>query len=209
MYNYEIENKFFYYLNHQRASKIFAQIEIFLKSKKVNGDIAEFGVFKGNSLNRLILLRDFYTKNKKVYAFDTFKIIKTNKKDLDNQKYRKFIKESKNYQLSLLEIKNSLKRKKMYKNVILIKGDVRETLMKTFKKNTKLSFVLLDLDLYEPSAYVLKNIWSKLQKKAIILLDNYRVFKGETKAVNEFVKKNNLKIYRYKLYRNFYYLQKP
>jgi len=208
MYNFENENKFFYYLNHQRASKIFAQIEIFLKTKKIDGDIVEFGVFKGNSLNRLILLRDFYAKNKKVYAFDTFKIIKTDKKDLDNQQYRKFIKESKNYQLSLKEIKKSLKRKKMHKNVKLIKGDVRETLIKTFKKKTKLSFVLLDLDLYEPSAYVLKNIWRKLQKKAIILLDNYKVFKGETKAVNEFVKKNNLKIHNLKLHRNFYYLQK-
>ena len=111
MHSFEVENKFFYNLNHQRASKIFAQIDIFLKSKKVNGDIAEFGVFKGNSLNRLILLRDFYAKKKKVFAFDTFKIIKTNKKDLDHKQYKKFIKESKNYQLTADQIKKSLKKK--------------------------------------------------------------------------------------------------
>ena len=207
MYNCEIENKFFFNLNHQRASKIFAQIEIFLKSREVKGDIAEFGVFKGNSLNRLILLRDFYAKRKKIFAFDTFKIIKLNKKDIDYTRYKNFLKESNNYQLTIQQLVKSLKTKKMYKNVNLIKGDVRETLLETFKK-TKLSFVLLDLDLYEPSAYVLKNIWKKMQKKGIILLDNYNVFKGETLAVNEFVKKNNLKIHILKLHRNFYYLLK-
>ena len=47
-----------------------------------------------------------------------------------------------------------------------------------------------------------------MQQGAIILLDNYKVFKGETKAVNEFVKKNKLTIYNFKLYRKFYYLKK-
>lgn len=207
MYDYEIENKFFYNLTHQRASKIYAQCDIFLRTLKIKGDIAEFGVFKGNSLNRFILLRDFYAKKKIIYAFDTFKIIKTHKKDLDHHRYQKFIKDSKNYQLSELQIKKSLTKKKMFKNVKLIKGDVKNTFSKSLK-NVKLSFVFLDLDLYDPSLYVLSNIWKKMQQGAIILLDNYKVFKGETKAVNEFVKKNKLTIYNFKLYRKFYYLKK-
>ena len=68
--------------------------------------------------------------------------------------------------------------------------------------------MLLDLDLYEPTQYVLKNIWSQLSKNAIILLDNYNVFKGETKAVNEFTKKNKIKIYKEKFYKNFSFLKK-
>ena len=95
----------------------------------------------------------------------------------------------------------------MFKNVKLIKGDVKNTFSKSLK-NVKLSFVFLDLDLYDPTLYVLSNIWKKMQQGAIILLDNYKVFKGETKAVNEFVKKNKLTIYNFKLYRKFYYLKK-
>ena len=39
MYDYEIENKFFYNLTHQRASKIYAQCDIFLRTLKIKGDI--------------------------------------------------------------------------------------------------------------------------------------------------------------------------
>ena len=204
--NFITENIFFKNLNHQRACKIFYQFELFKRTLSVKGEICEFGVFKGNSLNRLILFRDLFKQKKKVYAFDTFKIIKLKKGNLDYKQYNKFLKDSKNYQPSYSDIKKILKLKKMFINVKLVKGDVFETL-KT-KKINKISFVLLDLDLYEPTQYVLKNIWSQLSKNAIILLDNYNVFKGETKAVNEFTKKNKIKIYKEKFHKYFYFLKK-
>ena len=120
MYDYEIENKFFYNLTHQRASKIYAQCDIFLRTLKIKGDIAEFGVFKGNSLNRFILLRDFYAKKKIIYAFDTFKIIKTHKKDLDHHRYQKFIKDSKNYITDNVRgTSSTIKYKKTYNDKLI------------------------------------------------------------------------------------------
>jgi hypothetical protein len=204
--NFITENIFFKNLNHQRACKIFYQLELFKRTLSVKGEICEFGVFKGNSLNRLILFRDLHKQKKKIYAFDTFKIIKLKKGNLDYKQYNKFLKDSKNYQPSCSDIAKNLKLKKMFSNVKLVKGNVFETL-KTQKIN-KISFVLLDLDLYEPTEYVLKNIWSQLSKNAIILLDNYKVFKGETKAVNEFTKKNKIKIHKEKFHKNFYFLRK-
>ena len=47
-----------------------------------------------------------------------------------------------------------------------------------------------------------------MTKNGIILLDNYKVFDGETKAVNEFIKTKKIKIYKRKFFRNFYYLKK-
>ena len=61
-------------------------------------------------------------------------------------------------------------------------------------KLKKISYALLDLDIYEPSKYVLNYIWPKMTKNGIILLDNYKVFDGETKAVNEFIKTKKIKI---------------
>ena len=69
-YNFELENKFFQQFEINRASKIYFQIELFIKTLHVKGDICEFGVFKANSLTRLILLRDIYVKNKKIFAYD-------------------------------------------------------------------------------------------------------------------------------------------
>ena len=46
----------------------------FLKSINVKGSIVECGVFKGNSLNRLLLFRDMLigSPTKKVFGFDVF-----------------------------------------------------------------------------------------------------------------------------------------
>jgi len=206
MHNFEVENVFFKNLNHQRASKIFYQLDLFRRTLSIKGDICEFGVFKGNSLNRLILFRDFYCPNKKIYAFDTFEIINLKKSNLDYKQYNKFLKDSKNYQPSYLDIKKNLKFKKMFLNLKLVKGNVLETLNK--QKIKKISFILLDLDLYEPTSFVLNNIWTKLSKNGIILLDNYKVFKGETKAVNEFIKQKKIKVFKEKFHRNFYFLKK-
>lgn len=205
-YNFEIENLFFNHLNTSRASKIFFQFEIFLKTLKINGAIYEFGVFKGNSLTRLILMRNLLCIKKKIYAFDTFKKIHVKKNDIDYKKYKDFIIQSKNFQPTKEQIYNSLKKRKLSSRVKLIEGNV----IKTFKSNKfpRACFVLLDLDLYEPSKYILENIWQKVNKGGVILLDNYKVFKGETKAVNEFIKKKRIKLYKKKRFRNFYYLIK-
>ena len=53
MYKFEAENNFFYNIDHFRGSKIIFQIDIFKSIIDVKGDICEFGIFKGNSLNRL------------------------------------------------------------------------------------------------------------------------------------------------------------
>ncbi len=206
MYKFEAENNFFYNIDHFRGSKIIFQIDIFKSIIDVKGDICEFGIFKGNSLNRLILLRDFYSKEKKIFAFDTFKQIRLNKNHIDFKNYNKFLNQSKNKQLSFYQLKKKLIRKNMFSKVQLVKGDVLSTLKKT--KLKKLSYVLLDLDIYEPTKYVLNYIWPKMQKKGIILLDNYNVFDGETKAVDEFTRSNKIKIRKKKFFRNFYFLKK-
>ena len=69
MYNFEAENKFFQNLDHFRASKIFFQLDIFKETIKIKGDICEFGVFKGNSLNRLIIFRVVKTIKIEKYVF--------------------------------------------------------------------------------------------------------------------------------------------
>ena len=79
------------------------------------------------------------------------------------------------------------------------------------KKNKKLkfSFINLDLDLYEPSLLVLEKFYPKLSKNGIIVLDNFKQFYGETKAVREFVKIKGIKILSFCLGGNkIFYLRK-
>ena len=142
-YDFSSENAFFNNIDISRASKIYSKFEIFIKTKKIVGEILEFGVFKGNSLSRLILMRDIHTPTKKIYGFDTFKTIKPNLTDIDFNKYNMFINDSGSSQPSKKELELSLKKRNMYENVLLIKGDVKNTF--PHKEIKKVSFVLLDL----------------------------------------------------------------
>ena len=87
-------------------------------------------------------------------------------------------------------LKNYLKKKKIT-NYKLIKGDVLKTLPNYISKNKKLKISLLhlDLDVYEPTIFVLEKLYKYISKNGIILLDDYTHIKGATLAVNEFIKK--------------------
>ena len=46
------------------------------------------------------------------------------------------------------------------------------------------------MDVYEPTKFVLDNLFSKIVKGGIILIDDYQTVYGATKAIKEFLKKN-------------------
>lgn len=203
---FDFENKFYLSTTDDRVSKHLYQYEQIKKIKNVSGDILELGVFKGSSLARIILYRNLLNIKKKIYGFDVFSKLKKTKKDKDFDDY-------KNWSLKLGKVpskktlKFNLSKRNLQKNVYLIDGDIRKTLSKNIPKI--LSFVNLDLDIYDPTKHCLPILWSFLNKGGLILLDNYKAFPGETKAVNEFVVKNKIKINKTKFgKRIFYYLKK-
>ena len=57
----------------------------------------------------------------------------------------------------------------------------------------KISILNLDTDIYEPALCILEYLWDKIVKGGILILDDYGVFPGETKAVDEFFN-NKIKI---------------
>ena len=193
---FEIENNFYQLAPFSRLEKFITQLELFKKSIEVKGDIIEFGVYKGNSLIRLISFNKIFNKRKKkIYGFDVFDKFPfgSNKKD---KKHRiNFVKDAGENSINKNKLIKILKKKK-FTNFKLIKGNVLQTIPIFLKKNNKLkfSFINLDLDLYEPSLLVLENFYPKLSKNGILMLDNFNQFFGETKAVKEFCKKKKIKL---------------
>tara|TARA_Y100000816_G_scaffold287557_1_gene270516 strand:+ start:88 stop:750 length:663 start_codon:yes stop_codon:yes gene_type:complete len=188
---WKIENLFYLKSNLSRILKIVCHYEIFKITKNVKGDILEFGVFKGNSLIRLISFRNlFKLKRKKVYGFDVFGSFPKQKIKEDNAFAKKHdLLIGKGYPITFL--KKSLDNKGL-KNFELIKGDVLKTLPKFLKnkKKLKISFLHLDLDVYEPTKFVLNHLFKMVSKNGVILIDDYGQVAGATKATNEFLKKN-------------------
>ena len=61
----------------------------------------------------------------------------------------------------------------------------------------KISLLNLDTDLYEPAVIILKYLWPRIVKGGVLILDDYGVFPGETKAVDEYFKGKNIKIMKF------------
>jgi len=60
----------------------------------------------------------------------------------------------------------------------------------------------LDLDTYEPTKYALNKFSKMMTKGGIILIDDYSIVYGATKAIDEFLKKNKkLKLHKLTFYK--------
>ena len=193
--SWDIENKFYFNSSTSRLKKIISHYEIFRKSTNVQGEIVECGVFKGNSLNRFLLFRDllFNSSKKKVFGFDVFGKFPKQEIRKDNifaNKHNRQI----GLGISAKILKKNL-RKKKFKNFFLIKGPVEKTLVNFLKKNKKIkiSFLHLDLDVYKPTFFTLINLYDKVSKGGIILIDDYGKVHGATKATHDFFKGKKIK----------------
>ncbi len=194
---WEVENVFHFYSDPSRIRKIVCHYEIFKKTIKVPGEIVECGVFKGNSLLRFLIFRDLIFRNKKLkkhlYGFDVFGKFPKQNNNKDN-KFANSHNKKIGFGINYKKIKSNLKKKK-FKNFTLIHGKIENTLNPFLKKNRniKISFLHLDLDVYQPTMMALRNLYDKLSKGGIVLIDDYGQVDGATKATKDFFKERRIK----------------
>jgi len=121
-----------------------------------------------------------------------------------------FIKKSGNQGISVNQLKKILDKKKMKNKIELIQGDITVTIPAYIKKHPKLKIALLNLDtdIYEPAVTILENFYPKIVEGGILILDDYGVFKGETKAVDEYFKGSGIKIQKFPFSRTPSYIIK-
>src|SRR5690606_29764873 len=140
------------------------------------GDILEFGVYKGTSLVRLLSFRNLLESenSRKVFGFDIFgKFPDT----LELESDREFVQRFENaggYGISKSELEFHLKNKGLG-NYELIEGDIMETVPGYLANNPskKIALLHIDVDVYEPTKMILENLWDKVVKGGIVMLDDY------------------------------------
>jgi|LakMenE18May11ns_1017448.scaffolds.fasta_scaffold9704852_1 hypothetical protein len=180
----------------QYASKNFSQAMQFDKRSELwsyclnripqlqtGGVIAEFGVWKGDSIN-------FFARNcpkAKVFGFDSFEGLE---EDWYGTRLQKgFF--STNGQLPKCE-----------RNVSLIKGWFEDTLPKFCRElqGEKIQLLHMDADTYKPTAYVLNSLTKNLGRGTIVIFDEYFGYSSfrehEFRAWQEFVNSEGIK-YQY------------
>lgn len=195
---FEFENYFYWTCDTQRIGKLLAHFELFKMSNKVEGSIVECGVFKGASLIRFAVYRKLFSgpDKKKLIAFDTFSKFPESHIEKEIEMRADFVKECGEESIADWQLMEILKNKDCDKNIELVAGDITETIPGFVSENPdmKISMLNLDVDLYEPSVTILENLYPKLQKGGVLILDDYNTFPGETKAVDDFFKDKKVAI---------------
>ena len=154
-------------LADQEAYLIYTTVK---KLEKIEGDIAEVGVYKGGSAK---LIRE--ATQKPLYLFDTFEGL-PEISEYDSEQNKKGI-----YSASLEEVKDYLKD---YKNIHFYKGIFPETT--SYVEDKKFSFVHLDVDIYQSTLDSLKFFYPRIVKGGVVISHDYRNSKGVKKAFDDF-----------------------
>ncbi len=158
--------------------KMLICFELLKETKKIKGDIVEFGVWNGNNLLTLKKIIDFLNIRKKVIGYDNFIGFQDQKniigKHAGNLKLLKFI-------IKFFKLKN----------IKIIKDDILK--LKKYQKNfKKLSFIYIDCDYYDATKIILDKLSKKLSIGGIIVFDEGIIGQKteEPKALRDFLKHN-------------------
>jgi len=198
------ENIYHLKTDTSRISKLIYHYEIYKKIISLPGDVVECGVFKGISLTRFLTFREILENNnsRKIYGFDVFgKFPKPN--NLGDKSFLKRWEKNAGDGIDAQELNDILLEKK-FLNFELVKGDVKKTIPNLIKQqpHLKISLLHLDMDIYEPTKFVLNKLFSYVVKGGIILIDDYNSVFGATKATDEFLNLNkNLEIKKLNFYK--------
>lgn len=180
----------------QKIAAILAHWELYKMITGVAGAIVECGVFKGGSLLRFAIFREFIRRSdltmhiphgKKIIAFDTFGKFPAASYSADIKPREGFIAKSGDEGFSTEQITDMLNDKGCGQNIELVKGDVCQTVPEYVRNHPGLKIAILnmDTDLYEPAKVILEHLYPLIVKGGILISDNYGIFPGETKAMKE------------------------
>lgn len=187
---FEHENAYWLTAAPNRLGKTLAHYELFKKATKQEGAIIECGVFKGASLSRFAMLRALFDKaaERRIIGFDVFGTFPETDHEPDKPLRQHFVHSAGEECISRHQLLDILMRKGCDENLTLVEGNILEAVPAYLEENPNLRIALLNLDtdLYEPAKVILEYMYPKIISGGVLLLDDYGVFPGETKAVDDY-----------------------
>jgi hypothetical protein len=183
----------------ERMYSLYNSIE-YVIANKIEGDLAECGVWKGgSSMLMALLLKRHGVTDKKIYLYDTFEgmsepspIDKTAKGVNASTLLDKQRKDDENSiwcYSPIEEVKKALFSTGFpQENLIFIKGKVEDTLLQHVPG--KLSILRLDTDWYESTKIELQILYPLLSENGVLIIDDFGHWEGARKAVMEYFTQN-------------------
>lgn len=177
----------------------------YITENNIEGDYVECGVWKGGSTMAVAsILCQLNKFDMQLWLYDTFEgMSEPTDCDVDFQgrkakdrlvkedKYSSWVWAYSDYE----EVKKTMALTKYPDSkIIYMKGKVEDTLFSK-KQPEKISILRLDTDWYESTKIELEVLFPKVVKGGIVIIDDYGHWKGSKKAVDEYIKKNNLTVF--------------
>lgn len=203
-------SKYSGYLWRSHIERHLALYELYKMTSNLPGSVAEFGVYNGSAfffLARLIEIfngshfEKYQSCSHHLYGFDTFEgILSLHEQDegspaASQKRIGGFPQDA---SLFFKDLELFRKNTSIPERIHVIKGDICLTFPKFLVENSgvRFRFVLMDLDIYEPTKAVLDSIKDVMIPGGIIVFDEYGFpeWPGETKAVDMFLKREGLKL---------------
>jgi len=199
--SFEYENNFYFSCASQRIGKLLAHYELYKLIRSLPGEIIECGIFKGSSFLRFAMFRELFgdTTSKRMIGFDVFDKFPETEFYEDKELRQEFINTAGEQGISMEQLMDILKHKGVEKQVELVQGDILKTVPSYVRlhPDLQISLLNLDTDIYEPAVTILEHLYPRIVKGGILIMDDYDVFPGETKAVNDYFKDKNIKIQKF------------
>lgn len=174
--------------------KMLTKNNLYNQVKDLNGDIFEFGVFKGASLAlwlQLIKLHESHSSTL-VVGFDFFDKVETlsSLSDENKELMNSVLSRGKTDEDICMDVIYEKCQKIIPNKLILIKGDARKTSIAFKNENpgARIKILYLDMDVDEPTFVVLQTMWEKVVINGLVVLDEYGFHKwDEANAVDRFL----------------------
>ncbi len=177
----------------------------YILANNIQGDFVECGVWKGGSamlIAKLLLLHNI--KNRKIILYDTYEGMSEPTafdKDYSGRKAKSMLEESSIDNQSSVwcyssydEVRNNMLSTGLdASQIVLIKGKVEDTIPNQLPTNN-IALLRLDTDWYESTAHELLHLYPLLNIPGILIIDDYGHWEGCRKAVDEYFKKNNIRL---------------
>ncbi|MDF1594200.1 MAG: macrocin O-methyltransferase [Desulfobacterales bacterium] len=186
--------------------RIFSLCEAvkYVQDKNIAGDIVECGVWKGGSMMAVAeTLLQTGDPNRSLYLFDTFEgmppptendvdisgmtakcLLETSDMDRDESVWCR----------ANLDVVAKALDSTGYpsERIKLIKGMVEQTIPHLAPE--KIALLRLDTDWYESTKHEMEQLFPRLTRGGVLIIDDYGHWQGARKAVDEYLENNNVKI---------------
>ncbi len=184
------EGREFYWHSLLAESQNYDLIDLLLKSIFLEGDIIEFGVWRGHTTKRMAAVAKNAGAKKKLYACDSFEgfgdeVITSQ----DTSLFRPASRLKKKF-TAASDVPDKLDEffKCFDLDGLCIKGYFNQSL-NTIDNTTKYCFAHVDCDAYTSHLDCLNYVYQRMSKGGCVVFDDYdkKPWPGATKAVDEFL----------------------